>query len=1043
MFDSVTARVIASAPGLSGVDHDRLPALITDAYVKVAVARSLLGDELIERDDLFDELRSIGAAQEAIALNLTAGPLREAAAYVAASAYRVLAEAFEDSDRNTPQLEPDAISPRIASMLLYLAADAAADAAEVAEGLEPLEGEAFAPLVQALRNLGRGKVQLGPATGPDLMPRSDRGPVEIGAGVGYGRCGLALADLLAHLGDPREDRVLNPGRFASIASAMAKEFTFSSPDGPRTSISLIAGPWHLATLLDMAEAVVTDASTAAIPAPEGVDRAAWQRTLARTIRRRPLLWRNHRAALGEGLLDGGVSAVLSFPTGAGKSTVSELKVAATIFRGKSVICLAPTLSLIDQLAKAFRLAVPDARVVAQRDADEDLLPPEEGGPEIFVMTPESCLSSLGLDADRFGDVGLVLFDEAHLMHAEGDVPTRRAVDASLCFLTLASRFPEADLVLVSAMLSNASEIATWLAAISGRRAIALDNPWKPTRQARGALVYRLDEIERLRARLGEAYRTSQTQGAPASVKRDMTAQPHGFFSLQSTWESNNTRDYRLTPLLSSPVQLGVGGHRENDGAWWLTPNANQVAGQLATAAAQSGLKTLVFTHQIGWTSSIAREVWPASNHRTRLVDAERRLVDRSVEMLGSESALYIEIEGDEVVGSAIPHHGLLLPDERRLHEILYRRPDGIPVLVATSTVTQGMNFPSEFVIIAGDRRFDSGTNERVRLEAHELLNAAGRAGRAGSHANALVLAIPGVVVEYDGATQIGAGWGPLQQAFSKSDQCVSMVDPIGILLEGLDAETEPPLLEYLGRRVGSVSDATVGPEMLRRSFAAFAASARGDQELFEQRVERLTASITDDLNPAWARQCALISGLPLADVVFVAERLDAALSDDRSLQQWAQWVLQTLRDRPSMIEDVLRVGSRAALSGAPEELGEWSKPSDVLIDHLQAFLPLWMGGASLAEIQATGVSRRIARVNQHLEFARKFALRVIPDLAYLFTLPGLIQSQRAKLSDGDPLAEDHPLTALPRCVELGVDSAAKARAMDADNRLTRAQAHRL
>src|SRR5690606_19356095 len=141
--------------------------------------------------------------------------------------------------------------------------------------------------------------------------------------------------------------------------------------------------------------------------------------LSRTIRQRPLLWRNHRAALESGLLDPGVSAVLSFPTGAGKSTVSELKVAATVLRDRNVVCLAPTLSLIDQLARSFRLAAPDARVIAQRDADEELVPSEDDVSEIFVMTPESCLSTLGLDPARFGDVGLVMFDEAHLMHSEG------------------------------------------------------------------------------------------------------------------------------------------------------------------------------------------------------------------------------------------------------------------------------------------------------------------------------------------------------------------------------------------------------------------------------------------------------------------------------------------------------------------------------------------------------------------------------------------------------------------------------------------------
>ncbi|GAA5196554.1 DEAD/DEAH box helicase [Microbacterium jejuense] len=1040
MFDPVTALIIASAPKLSGVDSERLPSLITDAYVKVAVAKSLLGDDLVARDDVFGELRSIGASQEAIALNLEPGELRSSAAYVAASAYRALAEAFPDADSDSPRLEPGSIAPRIASVLLFLVADASADAAEVANDLQPTDGETFAPLIQRLRQLGRGEVRV-TSKAPEVALDNAAGPTGVGAAVGYWRCERVLTDLLAYLANPREGSGWEAGRFAQIASAMGSEFTFRSPEGLRTSINLIAGPWHLAKLLDMAESVLIESSTASIPTPTGIDESRWWRTLSGTIRQRPLLWRNHRAALDSGLLDPGVSAVLSFPTGAGKSTVSELKVAATVLRNKNVVCLAPTLSLIDQLARSFRLAAPDARVTAQRDADEELVPTEDDVSEIFIMTPESCLSALGLDPARFGDVGLILFDEAHLMHSEGETPTRRALDASLCFLTLASRFPASDLMLVSAMFANTSELAGWLSDITGRRALALDNPWKPTRQARGALVYRLDEIERLRESLDVAYRTTTTQGAPATVRKAMVAVPHGFFSLQSTWESTNTRDYRLTPLLETPVQLGVGGHRDRQGAWWLTPNANQVAARLAHAAAESGLKTLVFTQQIGWTSSIARDVSSSSEHKTPLVEAELRLVDRSAELLGDRSALYLDFDGNAVVGAAIPHHGLLLPDERRLHELLYRRPDGVPVLVATSTVSQGMNFPSEFVIIAGDRRFDSSSNERIRLEAHELLNAAGRAGRAGSHANALVLAIPGEVVEYDGAAQMGSGWSPLQAAFSKSDQCVTVDDPIRVLLDGLDSETEAPLLEYLSRRVGSVADAVVGPEMLRRSFAAYSARERGSDEWIGTRVAQLTATIAGESIAPWARRCSLISGLPVADVMYVAERLDPALEQSRVIKEWVEWVLDVLHDRPAMVEEVLRVGSRAALTGAPEELGEWSAASTTLIDHIRAILPLWMEGAALLEIQDIGIARGLASVDRRLEFARKFVLRVVPDLAYLFGLPVLIQGQRAMLGERNPLPDDHPLFDISRCVELGVDSAEKVRMLESSSRITRKQAH--
>ena len=1040
MFDRVTAGLIASAPALSKVNAERLPSLITDGYVKVAVAKSLLDDTEITRDNLFDELRSIGAAQEAIALNLEPGELRAAASYVAASAYRLLANAFPNAEANEPYLTPEGISPRVAAMLLYLSADAAADAAEVADDVIPESDERFGFLVRLLRSLGRGETRAGSTPLPDFSVDFERSASAIGAAVGYHRCARSLSGLLRVLADPNQSGQWEAEQFRQIASDMADDFPVVIQDEERVTTSLFAGPWHLARLLDLAAPAMIAASSAALPTPSGVDPSRWKRVLSRTAKNRPLLWRNHREALDAGLLEPGVSAVLSFPTGAGKSTVSELKVSATTLRGKNVICLAPTLSLIDQLARAFRLAAPEAKVTAQRDADEDLVPKADGTPEIFVMTPESCLSALGFDPSRFGDVGLVVFDEAHLMHSEGEVPSRRSVDASLCFLTLGARFPAADLMLVSAMFANAPELASWLASITGRRAIALNSPWKPTRQARGALVYRSDEIDRLNARLDDAFRAGNSQGAPVAIKREMTAHAFGFFSLRSTWESSQTRDYRLTPLLDSEVPLGVSGHRQTSGSWWLTPNSNQVAARLASAAARSGVKTLVFAQQIGWTVSISREVASASTRRTALTTAEQRLLERAVEVLGDRSALYLTLEEDAVVGSAIPHHGLLLPEERRLHELLYRRADGVPVLVATSTVTQGMNFPSEFVIIASDRRFDPSANSRVRLEAHELLNAAGRAGRAGAHSNALVLVIPGEIVEYDGRANIGSGWGPLQAAFSKSDQCVALSDPIGTLLDDLDDEGERPLTEYLGRRVDSVSDATVGPEMLRRSFAAYSARRNGSDDWIESRISRLAEVISSESTDTWVRQSALISGLPVPDVAYVADRLEAALSESRDLAGWRSWLLTILRMRPSLVQEVLRIGSRAALSGAPQELDEWAL-SDLLVDHLQVLLPLWMQGATLSQIQLIGIERGLTRADDRLEFARKFVLRVIPDLAYLFTLPSLIHGQRAASEAIEPLTDDHPLTVLARCIELGVDSEFKVALLDSGGGYTRKTAH--
>lgn len=1044
MFDAVTASQIAAAPELSGINPRDVPALITEAFVQVAVANSLLDEEEIENAHVFDELRSIAAAQEAIALILEPGELRSSAAYVAASAYQVLVRAFpEENDASRALLEPHRISARLSSLLLYIVADAPADAAEVASELPKAPSQPHSNLIDALRALGSGDAKGIGAEDHDQDVTEHRGPSEIAAAFGYSRCSGRVVELLQFLRRPANTD-WHPGGFRAIARSMEFDFTVGTDSRPARARSVVLGPWQLARLLEMAEPVLLESSIAAVRAPDGVQGEGWAHVVGRLSRRRPLLWQNHRHAIERGLLESGRSAVVTFPTGAGKSTVSELKIAATVLRGLNVVCLVPTLSLIDQFGNAVRSAIPGARVTAQRDLDERIQAYEGDEPEVFVMTPESCLAALGADSDRLGNVGLIVFDEAHLMHMDGEEPSRRALDASLCFLTLGERFRGADLLLISAMLSNAAEIAEWLAATTGRDALALDSAWKPTRQARGAVVYMRDEIDRLRGIVQDSYDGSTNQTPPVSLRRQMQAHPYGFFGLRSTWSSMRRRDYKLTRLLQDSVTLTVGGHRGKNRAWWLNPNANKVAADLAAASASAGLKTLVFTQQVSWTASISRDISAAAPGSTRLNAAERLLLERAVEALGDPSALYIDVLDGVVRGSALTHHGLLLPEERRLHESLYKRSDGVPVLVATSTVSQGMNFPSELVIIAGDKRFDAATNERTQLQAHELLNAAGRAGRAGAKSNGMVLVIPGEVVTYNGRKRMDQGWFVLKAAFSNSDQCVELKDPLASVLDDLGSEQPSPLSAYLVRRLGTVGETKHGHSLVRRSFAAHLASKRGEDEWIESRLSVLQRMLDVDMSEAWVKQAAALTGLPTVAISSLGKEVRLALPQRRDITQWRDWLLSVMRAQPDLVERVLRDGSRAALSAKLEDLGDWNLAALTgrrLVDEISVLLEKWMSGATLREIQEVGMSRGIAKTDAKLEFARKFMLRVLPDLAYLFGLPSLIQRQMAAVEQSDQLPEQHPLLLLQRCVESGVDTAEKLFYLEANPMTTRAQAH--
>ncbi|MDK7057728.1 DEAD/DEAH box helicase, partial [Streptococcus agalactiae] len=74
-------------------------------------------------------------------------------------------------------------------------------------------------------------------------------------------------------------------------------------------------------------------------------------------------------------------------------------------------------------------------------------------PEIEVMTPERCLAMLSFSPESFDDVGLLVFDECHLLSPQSG-KIRRSLDSMLCLLAFNSIAPEADTLFLSAMVQN-------------------------------------------------------------------------------------------------------------------------------------------------------------------------------------------------------------------------------------------------------------------------------------------------------------------------------------------------------------------------------------------------------------------------------------------------------------------------------------------------------------------------------------------------------------------------------------------------------------
>jgi hypothetical protein len=1033
MFDAITADLIRSAPPLEGLNLDALPQQLTDAFATVVSARIRLRNGALdasqaELDDTMEFLSRLAAAHEAYVALLPDRENRAAAAFVAGSAHQARRLA-RVGDEAPSRLTVTAIGSEVSAALLFMIAEAYPDAAEAAKRItadaddaNPMERA----LLTALKRLAEGRLDLILELSPP-EPTPGAAPAE--------RALEALLGLLFKGVDTLARELLNPSDwvaseragavFRRVKALCIEELPDTFADG-REAYSVLSGPLHLANLLIAAERDLSAAALAHLQAPAGVDTGGWRRVLRPMSRGRPFLWRNHKAAIAEGFLETGTSAAVSFPTGGGKSTLAELKIAANLLQNRQVVFLAPTHALVGQTTRALQKTFRDVSIFGDIDEDVTLTSIVEL-PEVIVSTPEQCLMLLSMQPEVFANLGLIVFDECHLLHARKDDRSRRGLDAMLCVLNLTAAAPRADLLMMSAMMQNTAEMAGWVAALTGRTCLALDLTWKPTRQVRGCVVYdktRLDQLgdELLRARLD---RPSQA-AVPVGVQARMTAQPLGFFGLRQTWSTNLRVDYALRPLIDTEVKLST----SKGSNWYLTPNGNQVSAAIAAGSVAAGMKTLVFVQSTVAAGScvkgFADQVTPREVVFNEEEAAWRALIE---EEMGGGEHCFLAVDPDGVVRTgAAPHHALLLREERDLHESLFKRQDGLDTLFATSTLAQGMNLPSEVVIICGDSRFDPKANKLERLEAHELLNAAGRAGRAGDGAQGFVLLAPSHVIAIDDANNtIGSDWTKLRGIFEQSDQCLVIDDPFEATLDQIhEGITQSgPAAYLLGRLPVLVTAGEPDPAaaMLNRSLVAYRRRIAGGDTWMAERVASAIAARPAVLPPEtrWIERVSAATGVRSDLLEQLVVMIDAHLLDGSALDTII-FLLDFIRLSPARLMELMRPETLEGMFGDKyKKLPSDGERALQALDTIKRALPIWMAGESLNKLEK--VLQENPKALGHCEKARHFALRVVPDLAFIAGLPArLILARHAAVDPETAPQMRTTLATLGAIVREGCDS---------------------
>ena len=197
----------------------------------------------------------------------------------------------------------------------------------------------------------------------------------------------------------------------------------------------------------------------------GLDKDNWILTFRNNTMMKEM-W-SSQILLGEKGIFKGKSGVIQMPTSSGKTTSISLAIQSAFLskRTSIVIVVAPFRALCKEIMfdmEKFFSFDKNITVTEFSDVPEpseiELVTSESIVKKIIVMTPEKLAYILKHNTEIIESINMIVFDEAHLFDDE-----TRGTDYEL-LLTTINRYlkPDAQKILVSAVISNAEQLNTWI-----------------------------------------------------------------------------------------------------------------------------------------------------------------------------------------------------------------------------------------------------------------------------------------------------------------------------------------------------------------------------------------------------------------------------------------------------------------------------------------------------------------------------------------------------------------------------------------------------
>ncbi|MDE2833931.1 MAG: DEAD/DEAH box helicase [Bacteroidota bacterium] len=399
----------------------------------------------------------------------------------------------------------------------------------------------------------------------------------------------------------------------------------------------------------------------------------------------------------EGLLGSGHrSVVVNLPTSSGKTLIAELRILQALnqfdYENGWVAYVAPTRALVNQLTSRLRRDFSQVDVLVEKVSPALEVDGLEAGMlsetdqeqqfRILVTTPEKLdlIMRGGWEARIGRPLTLVVIDEAH-----GLASKSRGLKLELLLATINRECRHAQFLLLTPFIRNGLEIARWLSR-DRSKSIGIGADWAPN--DRVAAIVRVDK---------------------GSVRGD--------FSLRLITRHTTRK------TLSVPEHIDIGERRPLGLSWSKVKDSPGAIAAVTAHALKRRGTTIVLANSPANTWSIARK-FEVNANRIPLQKEDLKHVQRFlIQEMGADFPLAGLLE----YGVGVHHAGM--SDETRALVEWLAETGQLDVLVATTTIAQGLNFPVSGVIFATNQyRFPTPPHWRD-MPPEDFWNIAGRAGR--------------------------------------------------------------------------------------------------------------------------------------------------------------------------------------------------------------------------------------------------------------------------------------------------------------------------